>query len=123
MRRFFSKLKNKLSAQEQKETANEEDYIELSTEATVKRDKGSKVVVRPFVLEDFSDIKPILDAVREGYVIALINIRPLKEKDLIELKRAISKLKKTTEAIEGDIAGFGDDHLVIVPGFAEIYRG
>ena len=46
-----------------------------------------------------------------------------RDRDLVELKRAINKLKKTCEAIEGDIAGFGDDYIVIAPSFAEIYRG
>jgi len=46
----------------------------------------------------------------------------LKDKDLVELKRAINKLKKTTDAIEGEIAGFGEDFLVITPSFASIYR-
>ncbi len=32
-------------------------------------------------------------------------------------------MKKTCEAIEGDIAGFGDDYIVVTPNFAEIYRG
>jgi len=47
----------------------------------------------------------------------------LKDKDLIELKRAINKLKKTCDAIEGDIAGFGDDWISAVPSFARIHRG
>lgn len=97
-----------------------EEYVEIDTEA--EQEKSSKIVVRPFVMEDFSDIKDILDAVREGYTIALINIKPLKDKDLVELKRAINKLKKTCDAIEGDIAGFGDDYIVVTPSFAEIYR-
>ncbi|MCX6707892.1 MAG: cell division protein SepF, partial [Candidatus Woesearchaeota archaeon] len=82
----------------------------------------SKITVRPFVLEDFADVKFILDSLREGYTVALINIRPLKDKDLVELKRAVSKLKKTTDAIEGDIAGFGDDWICICPSFAQIFR-
>jgi len=63
-----------------------------------------------------------LDAIREGYTVALINIKPIKDKDIIELKRAINKLKKTCDAIEGDIAGFGEDWIVVTPSFAEIYR-
>ena len=51
-----------------------------------------------------------------------MNIRPLKEKDLVELKRAVAKLKKTAEAIEGDIAGFGEDWVVVTPNFAQVYR-
>jgi len=97
-----------------------EEYVELDTSKAT--DGGQKVIVKPFVLEDFTDIKPILDSLREGNTICLVNIRPLKEKDLIELKRAINKLKKTCDAIEGDIAGFSDDYIVITPSFAQIYR-
>ena len=107
---------------EEEGVAPGDDYVEISGEGESHRHGGSKVVVRPFVVEDFTDVKPILDVLREGYTVALINIRPLKDKDLIELKRAINKLKKTCDAIEGDIAGFGDDYVVIVPSFAEIYR-
>ena len=52
----------------------------------------------------------------------MVNIRPLKDRDLVELKRAINKLKKTCEAIEGDLAGFGDDWLVVTPSFASVFR-
>ena len=76
-----------------------------------------------FVIEEFEHIKPILDTLREGHTIALINIKPLKDKDLIELKRAINKLKKTCDALEGDIAGFGENWIAAVPSFAYIYRG
>ena len=99
-----------------------EDYVEINSRP-VDRAGKAKVIVRPFIVEDFADIKPALDAIREGYTVALINIKPLKDKDLVELKRAVGKLKKTCEAIEGDIAGFGEDWIVAAPGFAKIYRG
>ncbi|MBI4453598.1 cell division protein SepF [Candidatus Woesearchaeota archaeon] len=100
-----------------------DEYVELDVLGDTNDDgKKPKVIVRPFVINDFSDIKPVLDSMREGYTIGLINIKPLKNKDLVELKRAINKLKKTCDAIEGDIAGFGDDYLVIAPSFARIYR-
>lgn len=97
----------------------DEGYVELSTEAASDK---QRILVRPFVLEEFEDIKPIIDAVRDGYTIALVNIRPLKEKDLVELKRAINKIKKTVDATEGDIAGFGEDWITVVPSFATIHR-
>lgn len=96
-----------------------EEYVELDTDV---EDSKSKVLVRPFTITEFEDIKPILDSLREGHTIALVNIRPLKDKDLVELKRAINKLKKTTDAIEGEIAGFGDDYIVVTPSFAQIYK-
>lgn len=99
----------------------EDEYVELNAEGSEKTG-GSQITVRPFTIGDFSDIKQILDSLRDGYTICLVNIKPLKEKDLVELKRAINKLKKTTDAIEGDIAGFGEDYIVITPSFAKIYR-
>jgi SepF-like predicted cell division protein (DUF552 family) len=46
----------------------------------------------------------------------------LKDRDLIELKRAINKLKKTTDAIDGEIAGFGEDYIIVTPAFATIHK-
>ncbi|MBW2973576.1 cell division protein SepF [Candidatus Woesearchaeota archaeon] len=119
MKNFFSSLKAKMSGPKFDELDEEEGYVELDSEALEPK---SKILVRPFILEDFEDMKPILDSLREGHTIALVNIKPLKERDLIELKRAINKLKKTTDAIEGEIAGFGEDYIVVTPSFATIHK-
>ncbi|MEK6903404.1 MAG: cell division protein SepF [Nanoarchaeota archaeon] len=102
------------------EDTYEEEFMEIDT----TKDIGtkSKIVVKSFVLSEFGDVKEALDALREGYTIALINIKPLKDKDIVELKRAINKLKKTCDAIEGDIAGVSENMLVVTPSFAHIYR-
>jgi len=97
-----------------------DDYVEIDTSAG--KTGKTKIIVRPFVVQDFGDIKPILDSLREGMTVALVNIKPLKERDIIELKRAVSKLKKTCEAIDGDIAGFGEDWVVVTPSFAQVHR-
>ena len=97
-----------------------DDYVEIDT--TLSKDKKAKISVRPFIVQDFADIKPALDSLREGMTIALINIKQLKERDIVELKRAVNKLKKTCDAIEGDIAGFGEDWIVVTPSFAQIHR-
>lgn len=123
MKKVISRLKEQFGRKyddEEFEGPEDEEYVELDTDKSF--DSDSKIIVRPYVIEDFSDVKQILNAVREGYTIALVNIKPLKDKDLIELKRAVNKLKKTCEAIEGDIAGFGEDYIVITPSFATIYR-
>ena len=121
----FQKLKDKIlgsNTEDENDLPDEygEDYLEIDTENLPER--KSKVLVRPFTVTDFSDVKPILDVLREGYTIALVNIGPLKSKDLIELKRVVNKLKKTCDAIEGDIAGFGEDWVVVTPGFDHVDR-
>ncbi len=98
----------------------EDEYLEL--DSNPEHGGSQKVIVRPFILDDFSKVKGILDILREGETICLVNIQPLREKDMVELKRAINKLKKTSEAMGGDLAGFGEDYLIAAPSFAEIYR-
>jgi len=126
MAEFLSSMRSKLSEflgggeEPQEMQQGEQEYVELDT-SSASEAKG-KVVVRPYVVDNFEDIKGILDALREGSTIALVNIRTLREKDIIELKRAINKLKKTTDAISGDIAGFGEDYIVATPNFARIHR-
>ncbi len=125
MVKFLDKLKQKIndfiSTDEEAKilSETEQDYVELDTEQSVKE---KKLLVRTYNITDFTDLKPILDNLREGHTIALINIKALKDKDLVELKRAINKLKKTIDAIEGDIAGFGEDYIVATPAIAKLYR-
>jgi len=127
MKKLFSKIKSAFSEPEDYEatakeatTVSEADYVEI--DSTSVQESKRKILVKTYFLEDFEHVKPILDDLREGDTIALVNIKPLKEKDIIELKRAINKLKKTCDAIDGEIAGFGEDYIVITPEFARIHR-
>ena len=100
----FETIKKAFGGQE------EPEYIEIDLGKEVKK---SKVLVRPFVLKSFEDVNSILNTLREGYTIAVIDIKPLRAKDIIELKRAISKIKKTADALEGSIAGFGENIIIL----------
>ncbi|MFT4297878.1 MAG: cell division protein SepF [Candidatus Woesearchaeota archaeon] len=127
MKRIFSKIKGAFASNEDYEDVEKEaveqkegDYLEIDSNAIKKNKK--KIIVKTYFLEEFENVKDILDDLRAGDTIALVNIKPLKEKDIIELKRAINKLKKTCDAIEGEIAGFGEDYIVVTPSFAKIHR-
>jgi SepF-like predicted cell division protein (DUF552 family) len=98
----------------------EEEYVEIDIDSV--QPKENKVIVKPFVLKHYDNIEEILNSLREGYTIAIIDIKPLKNKDVIELKRAVSKIKKTVDALEGSIAGFGDNTIIATPDFAQIHR-
>lgn len=97
-----------------------DEYIEIDLNNA--QPKENKIIVKPFILKQYDDTNDILNAVREGYTIAIVDIKTLKTKDVVELKRAVSKLKKTVDASEGSIAGFGEHILIITPKFAEIHR-
>jgi SepF-like predicted cell division protein (DUF552 family) len=110
----FDKLKGMF-----KKTGSDSEYLEIDLG---KESKKAKILVKPFILKKFDDINEVLTYLREGYTIAIIDIKPLKSKDIIEVKRAISKLKKTADALEGSIAGFGDGVVIVTPSFAEIAK-
>lgn len=113
---IFSKIKGVFS----KEDIPTEEYLEVDISKDIG--KKAKIVVRPFVLRQFEDVNSVLEVLREGYTIALVDIRQLKAKDIIELKRAVAKLKKTVDALEGTLAGFGENILIATPSFAKIYK-
>ncbi|MBI4116616.1 cell division protein SepF [Candidatus Pacearchaeota archaeon] len=98
---------------------SDSEYIEIDL-GQEKREK--KVLVKLFNLRQYDDINNILNALREGYTIAIIDMKTLRQKDSIELKRAISKVKKTVEALEGTIAGFGENIVIATPSFATIHK-
>lgn len=97
------------------------EFIEIDLE---QDRQDSKVLIKTFVLKTYDDINPILEALRTGYCIAVIDIKQLKVKDVVELKRAISKIKKTVDALEGKIAGFGENTIIATPSKVfEIQKG
>lgn len=118
---FFSRIKDSFTTSDYDQDANANEYVELEKD-NFEGNVQANVMVRSFALNDFEDVKPILEEMRLGRTVCLVNIRPLKEKDIIELKRSINKLKKTCSAVDGDIAGFDDDWIVIVPNSVNIYK-
>jgi len=96
-----------------------DDYVEIDLGHEPKK---SKIKVRPFVLKNFDGVTDILNSLREGYTIAVVDIKQIKQKDVIELKRSIAKIKKTTDALNGSIAGFGENTIIATPQFAEITK-
>jgi SepF-like predicted cell division protein (DUF552 family) len=99
---------------------NEDSYIELQEKPT---EKQAKIYVRYCVLDAFEDVKPILDFVREGSSICLIKIKALRSKDISELKRAISKIKKVCEVMDGNVVGMDEDYLIASPSFVKVFKG
>ena len=108
---IFKKIKGKGEEQE--------EYLELNLENEPK--KPGKITIVIENLNSYADSDRIQRRVREG-AITLIKIKDLKEKDIEELKRSISRIKKTCDAIGGDIAGISDDWILVAPCAATIER-
>lgn len=115
---IFDKIKKAFSEKGSGGEFNDE-YLEIDLG---KEEHENKVFVKLFVLKDYDNVNEILNDLREGYTIAIIDIKFLRQKDSIELKRAISKIKKTVDALEGSIAGFGENIVIATPSFAKIHK-
>ena len=114
----FNKIKRAFSDSVGGEVLDDE-YLEIDLG---QEEKEKKVLIKLFVLKDYDDVTEILNSLREGYTIVIINIEILRRKDSIELKRAVSKIKKTIDALEGSIAGFGENTVIAAPSFVRIHK-
>jgi len=114
----FKKIRDSFS-KSLKTEAPDDEYIEIDLE---QEEQANKILVKLFVLKDYEDVNEVLNSLREGYTITIIDIKTLRQKDSIELKRAISKVKKTIDALEGSIAGFGENMVIATPSFAKIHK-
>jgi len=111
---FFSWLKSKFATHQ---TGLATEFIEVEHARP-----EPKVMIRTFQLYSFDDTKTILAAMREGRTVILVDLGPLREKDVVDLKRAVNKLRNACMELGADIASLGGDWIIIAPGFAEIYR-
>ena len=116
----FDKIKKAFSQRELEGGEEiEDEYVEIDVN---QQEEEKKVVVKLFVLKKYDDVNEILNALRDGYTIAVIDIRTLRKKDSVELKRAASKIKKTVNALGGSIAGFTENTIIATPSFAKISK-
>lgn len=95
------------------------DYIEVDNADSTS---DGKHLIKIRTLTDFADSELIQQDIRQNNII-FIKIKPLKDKDMTELKRAVDRLRKTCIAVNGDIAGVDEDFLVITPESVKIHRG
>lgn len=101
------------------ESFDEDEYVELD-EADAE-ESGKKVRIRVHTLHEYGDVEPVQDMLRDGNIV-WVKIKPLRDKDMTDLKRAIDRIKKTVRSIDGDVAGIDEDWLIATPPFAHIHR-
>ena len=111
---FLSKLMNEAENDEIVET----NYLEIDE---IDPSHQGKFMIRVETLSEFSDTSIIQEYLRNGDIV-WVRIKPLKEKDITELKRAVDRLRKTCIAINGDVAGIDEDYLVLTPPGVSIHR-
>lgn len=91
-------------------------------EAKMTSPSSAKMKILTAVMEKFQDTERILDYLRTGEYVILLKVKPLREKDITELKRAINRLRTHCEATGADIAALDDVWIVLVPQSIYIER-
>ena len=104
-----------------KKTGNVEGYIDLekyveSTGGTT----GAKMHVRVGEIHRYEDLKEFTDYVYGGNVL-ILDFSPIAEEEVI-LKRITNDLKKLAGEIGGDIAGIGNNLMIVSPCDVKIDR-
>lgn len=87
-----------------------EDYEEISPKEKTPKD----IIIKTFILEDDVKLNSILNLLREGKTIAILNVAALRDKDYI-LKHIINKFSYVCEEINGDFVKLSELWYIATP--------
>ncbi|MCL5101570.1 MAG: cell division protein SepF [Candidatus Parvarchaeota archaeon] len=114
--KFLNLFKKKVDLQESNE------YVEL--EVDQKSKPTTKLYVKYYSLVKFEDASSVLNDIRSGSTLSFIKVKDIREKGgLDELKRTISKMKRSADAAEAQIVGIDEDYILVVPNFVNVSKG
>lgn len=85
------------------------EYIEIKAN---KKKEGYKI--KFFHLDSYEDIREVANAVRHDNL-AIISVKKIREKSMIDLKRTIDKMKKISEEIGGSVSGLDKNWVCLTP--------
>jgi len=106
----------------EKKSGNIQGYIDLEkyVESTGGEQMGAKMYVRVGEIQRYEDLKEFTDYVYAGNVL-ILDFSPIAEEEVI-LKRITGDLKKMVNEINGDIAGIGNNLMIIAPKNVKVER-
>ena len=114
---FFDKLRRKQPGELSVEKAAADDYAELNPQT----ENGAKMLVMIEKIDSYASSDRIIQKVKKGNIV-IANMKELKDMNLDELKHSISKIRSATERLDGDIAGAGDEWIIITPSTVRVHR-
>ncbi|UCH72038.1 MAG: cell division protein SepF [Thermoplasmatales archaeon] len=105
-----------------KNTGDLEGYVDLEkyVESADAEKTGARMHVRVGEIQRYEDIKEFTNYVYGGNVL-ILDFSPIAEEEVI-LKRITSDLKKMAKEINGDIAGIGNNLMIIAPSDVKVER-
>lgn len=104
-----------------KKTGDVEGYVDLEKYVGSKEETmPARMHVRVGEIQRYEDLKEFTDYVYGGNVL-ILDFSPISEEEVI-LKRITNDLKKLAGEIDGDIAGIGNNLMIVSPSGVKIDR-
>ncbi|BFI73211.1 hypothetical protein YN1_1980 [Nanoarchaeota archaeon] len=104
-----------------KKNEDTDQYVEV---VPTQKAEEVKIYVRVFRLKDPSEVKAVVDCLRERNYIVFVDLSNLNVgKDIVEIKRVVSRLKSVVDAIGGDIVAVNKDWIIATPPYVKVWRG
>jgi SepF-like predicted cell division protein (DUF552 family) len=92
-----------------------QDYVRLDPEEEFATGLNApERYVTVYKLRGFSDVDGCTGQLSEGNIV-LLDIKPLADRSVTELKHAIDEIKDTCSSMGADLAGIGENHLILTP--------
>lgn len=114
-------LFSRITGPEYKETTSLEDYVELQIPEGEFQAAAAGRFVKVCKLKGFADVDIVVRELSDGNIVVL-DIKPLAERSMNELRHAVDEVKDICLSMGGDIAGLSEYHLIITPPSVRIDR-
>lgn len=104
-----------------KKTGDSKGYVDLEKYIKSTGEKANaNMYVRVGEIQRYEDLKDFTDYVYGGNVL-ILDFSPIADEEVI-LKRITTDLKKMASEVNGDIAGIGNNLMIISPSNVKIER-
>lgn len=117
----FKEFIDKLAGGQKIKAPSAEDYLELTLEEGFEAPEAPKRFVKVCKLKGFADVDDSARELSEGNIV-ILDIKPLAERSMNELKHAVEEMKDVCISMGGDIAGLSEYHLIMTPPAIKIDR-
>jgi len=84
--------------------------------------QSERMMLKAYALRSASEVEKVKEDI-ENNTIVILRITPLAQKNIEELREAVSRLYEIATANGGDIARLGEDRIIITPPTVGIWRG
>jgi hypothetical protein len=106
----------------EKKTGPTEGYIDLEkyTDATAGSSSAARMYVAFGEIQRYEELKELTDYVYGGNVL-ILDFTAISDQEVL-LKRVTNELKRITDDIGGDVAGIGNNLMVVSPNGVKVER-